>query len=364
MYADCVDAVGGRIVTVRAAAGVRVSARGNARGASRRRRAWCSSPARATRPGVLIARDDIRDAGARASRAEALVFVDEAYAEFTDEHFLGELDAHPNVVVGRTFAKAQGLAGLRVGAVVGVPETIARLRRVAAALQHQRRRRGRARSPRSATARTSTCYRAQVARSREIVYAACRRLGLALLAQRRELRAGPRRRRGAGHRRGAARTRHLRPRSLDRSRAAPAASASPTGIVAHTEACAARARGGPVRRAVIDRKTTETQILLKLGIEGQGALPGADRHPLPRSHARAVRAARRVRSRRSTRAATSTSISITRSRTSASRSARRCRRRSAIAAASTAPATSSCRWTRRWRWPPSISAAARTPSST
>ncbi len=36
----------------------------------------------------------------------------------------------PRVVVGRTFAKAYGLAGIRAGAVVGQPETVASLRRV------------------------------------------------------------------------------------------------------------------------------------------------------------------------------------------------------------------------------------------
>ena len=35
-----------------------------------------------------------------------------------------ELGSLPNVVVGRTFAKAQGLAALRAGAIVAVPETL------------------------------------------------------------------------------------------------------------------------------------------------------------------------------------------------------------------------------------------------
>ena len=56
-----------------------------------------------------------------------------------------------------------------------------------------------------------------------------------------------------------------------------------------------RARGGSVRRAVIDRRTTETQIALTITLEGQGTYRGADRHPVPRSHAGAVRAARRLR---------------------------------------------------------------------
>jgi imidazoleglycerol-phosphate dehydratase len=49
-----------------------------------------------------------------------------------------------------------------------------------------------------------------------------------------------------------------------------------------------------VRRAVIDRRTTETAIALKIELDGKGS-PRADRHPLPRSHAGAVRASRRLR---------------------------------------------------------------------
>lgn len=52
-----------------------------------------------------------------------LVILDEAYAEFvTDPHAvngLTELKTHPNLVVLRTFSKAFGLAGLRVGWAVG-----------------------------------------------------------------------------------------------------------------------------------------------------------------------------------------------------------------------------------------------------
>ncbi|HWH97528.1 MAG TPA: histidinol-phosphate transaminase, partial [Pseudolysinimonas sp.] len=52
-----------------------------------------------------------------------LVLLDEAYHEFvTDPHDvngLAELDNYPNLVVLRTFSKAYGLAGLRVGWAVG-----------------------------------------------------------------------------------------------------------------------------------------------------------------------------------------------------------------------------------------------------
>jgi histidinol-phosphate aminotransferase len=50
--------------------------------------------------------------------APGLVVVDEAYAPFTDETFLGEVGRYPNLLVMRTLSK-MGLAGLRLGLLVG-----------------------------------------------------------------------------------------------------------------------------------------------------------------------------------------------------------------------------------------------------
>ena len=61
--------------------------------------------------------------------SHVVVVIDEAYLEFvrmTDAvDALALLEAHPNVVVVRTFAKAYGLAGLRVGYAVARPEVAA-----------------------------------------------------------------------------------------------------------------------------------------------------------------------------------------------------------------------------------------------
>ncbi len=65
---------------------------------------------------------------AAAVPADAVVFVDEAYAEFADVSFLPELADHSNVVVGRTFSKAYGLAALRIGALIGQPAVLDRIR--------------------------------------------------------------------------------------------------------------------------------------------------------------------------------------------------------------------------------------------
>ncbi|RHW27338.1 histidinol-phosphate transaminase [Nocardioides immobilis] len=67
--------------------------------------------------------------------ADVLVVVDEAYVEFVrmadPVDGLALLRDHPNVVLLRTFSKAYGLAGLRVGYAVAAPEVATALRAVA-----------------------------------------------------------------------------------------------------------------------------------------------------------------------------------------------------------------------------------------
>ncbi len=67
--------------------------------------------------------------------AETLVVVDEAYHEYLHGRpgyasALEWLDRYPNLVVTRTFSKAYGLAGLRVGYAVSCPEVAELLNRV------------------------------------------------------------------------------------------------------------------------------------------------------------------------------------------------------------------------------------------
>ncbi len=109
--------------------------------------------------------------------AHALVFVDEAYHDFLGENFLTEAAAYPNVLIGRTFSKAFGLAGMRVGVMIASPAILAPIRNcmplfnlnvvAVAAL-------------RAAIGDPSfrTWYLAQANESKQIVYAACERAGL------------------------------------------------------------------------------------------------------------------------------------------------------------------------------------------
>jgi histidinol-phosphate aminotransferase len=62
---------------------------------------------------------------------DSVVLVDEAYADFSGRTAIGPLlDRHRNLLVGRTFAKAHGLAALRAGALVAHPDALAPLRRI------------------------------------------------------------------------------------------------------------------------------------------------------------------------------------------------------------------------------------------
>lgn len=109
--------------------------------------------------------------------AHAVVFVDEAYHDFMDENFLDEAADYPNVMVGRTFSKAYGLAGMRVGVLIASPELLAPVRRAmplfnlnVVAVE----------ALRAAMADTEfrPWYLDQARQSKELVYAACERLGL------------------------------------------------------------------------------------------------------------------------------------------------------------------------------------------
>ncbi|MGH7710116.1 MAG: pyridoxal phosphate-dependent aminotransferase [Gemmatimonadaceae bacterium] len=55
------------------------------------------------------------------NEADGIVIIDEAYAEFAGETLAADIVQHGRAIVVRTFSKAFGLAGLRVGYAVGTP---------------------------------------------------------------------------------------------------------------------------------------------------------------------------------------------------------------------------------------------------
>jgi histidinol-phosphate aminotransferase len=125
--------------------------------------------------GQLISTGDLSRIAAAAP--QAVVLIDEAYIEFGGNTFLPELARHPNVLVGRTFSKAYGLAGMRVGVLIGQPQALEPVRAVTLPFNI------------NAVAIAATMaaledreflpqYAHQVAESRLLLYAACDRLGL------------------------------------------------------------------------------------------------------------------------------------------------------------------------------------------
>ena len=125
--------------------------------------------------GRLIPHDDIAAVAEAAPHAVALV--DEAYIEFAGETFLPRLGMHQNVLVGRTFSKAYGLAGMRIGCLIGHPDVLGPVRASTPPLTVNLL---------AAAALVAAledpdflpAYAAQVTRSRELLYDACGRLGL------------------------------------------------------------------------------------------------------------------------------------------------------------------------------------------
>lgn len=130
MYAACADGAGGRIVDVAPRADFRFPLDRVLEAISPKTRViYLTSPNNPT--GVSIPNEAVV-AVAQAAPG-ALVLLDEAYADFSGTSMMAEAaaGAPPNLVVGRTFAKAYGLAGLRAGALVGTPQALAPMRRIA-----------------------------------------------------------------------------------------------------------------------------------------------------------------------------------------------------------------------------------------
>jgi histidinol-phosphate aminotransferase len=77
--------------------------------------------------GTLLKRAEIRKMIERSPRT--LFVIDEAYYEFSGVTVLPWIRRYPNLVVVRTFSKAAGLAGLRLGCVLACPEVTSLLAR-------------------------------------------------------------------------------------------------------------------------------------------------------------------------------------------------------------------------------------------
>jgi histidinol-phosphate aminotransferase len=68
------------------------------------------------------------------SSPQTIIAIDEAYHDYvTDPNYATQIPlalTNPNVIVARTFSKAYGMAGLRLGYAIGMPETLRKMRAV------------------------------------------------------------------------------------------------------------------------------------------------------------------------------------------------------------------------------------------
>ncbi len=124
-YVQAAQAMGARIVSVRATADYSFPLDAVLQAITPNTRiVYVNNPNNPT--GRPIPQDAIRRVAHEAG--QAVVFVDEAYHDFMGENFLADAADHPNVIVGRTFSKAFGLAGIRVGVLIGPPALLEPIR--------------------------------------------------------------------------------------------------------------------------------------------------------------------------------------------------------------------------------------------
>jgi len=128
MYAACADAAGGRIVDIPPQSDFFFPLRKVVDAVTPKTRViFLTNPNNPT--GLSIPCQTV--AAVANAAPGAIVLLDEAYADFSGETMMEEAASGsiPNLIVGRTFAKAYGLAGLRVGALVGTADRLAPIRR-------------------------------------------------------------------------------------------------------------------------------------------------------------------------------------------------------------------------------------------
>ena len=295
--------------------------------------------------GQLIATTDL----ARICEAapHAVVLIDEAYIEFGGTTFLPQLARYPNVLLGRTFSKAYGLAGLRVGVVIGQPQALDPVRSVTLPFNIN----GIAMTAMQAALEGYRVPPALRSAGQGLSRVAVQRMpssGTAVLAQRGQLRDGARRRDGALRRSNGGQN-DSRPRPVEGSNHPwvhpdhdrdPSPHARRDRSAGHRDGREAGMSTTKPRAAAFNRQTTETQIRGRLVIDGQGRYDVSTGirffdHMLElftRHGGFDLTLARRRE--------IWTSINTTRSKTSASSWAKPCSRPSAIARGSTAPAIS------------------------
>jgi histidinol-phosphate aminotransferase len=80
--------------------------------------------------GTTLPSETLREILVVCESVGAVLLVDEAYHPFHDSTVVSSTQSSPNLIVARTFAKAWGVAGLRIGFAAAHPQTIALLHKL------------------------------------------------------------------------------------------------------------------------------------------------------------------------------------------------------------------------------------------
>ncbi len=78
--------------------------------------------------GQIVSNDDL--ATLAEANPQTMIFVDEAYMEFSQQTAVPLLIRYPNIVISRTFSKAFGLAGLRLGYIIARSDFVLEMEKV------------------------------------------------------------------------------------------------------------------------------------------------------------------------------------------------------------------------------------------
>jgi histidinol-phosphate aminotransferase len=82
-------------------------------------------------PTGTVVNDSIIKGFCQETSKKTLVYADEAYIEFLEpaqqKSMVGLVQNNPNIIVSKTFSKIYGLAGLRIGYIIGHPDTLKKI---------------------------------------------------------------------------------------------------------------------------------------------------------------------------------------------------------------------------------------------
>ncbi len=79
-------------------------------------------------PGTLTPVEDIEKIAQ--SAPNSIVYIDEAYSEFSGVTAVPLLNKYPNIIISRTFSKAFGIAAMRIGYLLASPELVIEMNKV------------------------------------------------------------------------------------------------------------------------------------------------------------------------------------------------------------------------------------------